>query len=62
MSKRIDPIRHWAIGVFVVIAVGVGAVLLPMMARYGGWSLDPKTPRNLEYLGMALSPGLSSNF
>ena len=62
MSKRIDPIRHWSIVLFVVIAVCVGALLLPTIAHYGGWNVDPKTPRDLKYTAMALSPVLVLEF
>ena len=55
MSKHIDPIRHWSIVVFVFIAVCAGALLLPIIARYGGWNVDPKTPRDLKYTATTIS-------
>ncbi len=55
MSKRIDPIRHWSIVLFVLIAVCVGALLLPTIAHYGGWNVDPKTPRDLINTAMTIS-------
>ena len=42
MSKRIDPIRHWSIIVFIAIAVVVGIVLLPILARIFRFSLEGK--------------------
>ena len=55
MSKRIDPIRHWSIIVFILIAVGVGVVLLPIIARLFGFSLDAKTSRDLRCTAVALA-------
>ena len=54
MAKRVDPIRHWSIVLFVLFALAVDVVLLPVIARYCGWRLDIKTRRDLLWTALVL--------
>lgn len=55
MPKRIDPIRHWSIVIFILLAVAGGILSLPLLAHLGHWSLDAKNPRDLKYTALALA-------
>jgi hypothetical protein len=54
MARRGNPIWHWSIVLFIIIAVGVGVLLLPMFAHWGGWNLEHPTRRDRKFIGITL--------